>query len=75
MASANCVGSYRVDGNRVVHIYSLCFFGRDEVVPTVELIEALDDYDAMLIAKSKRPSLVREVWDRHRLVARLKSRS
>ena len=64
MASANRAGSYGVDGNRVVHIYSLCFFGRDEVVPTV-----------VLIAKSKRPSLVREVWDRHRLVATLKSRS
>jgi hypothetical protein len=35
------------------------------------LIEALDDDEAIVIARGKRPFLAREVWDRHRLVARL----
>ena len=75
MATANSLASSQSSGEHVLHVYSLCFFGRDALVPAVELIEALDDTDAMQIAQSKRPSLMREVWDRHRFVARLERRS
>jgi hypothetical protein len=53
------------------HVYNLCFFSRDQRLPSIELIEALDDDEAIVIARGKRPFLAREVWDRHRLVARL----
>jgi hypothetical protein len=66
MATASRLGA--VGGN---HIYNLCFFSRDQRVPSVELIEAVDDAEAIGIARGKRPFLAREVWDRHRLVARI----
>lgn len=54
-------------------VYTLCIFNRDEVVPTVELIDALNDQDAILIASSMRQSTTRELWERHRLITRIPS--
>ena len=68
-------GLFPADSERVMHLYSLCLFRPGDVVPAVEVIEALDDSDALLIAKGRRASLDREIWDRHRLVARLARRS
>ena len=75
MATAIDLGSSQISDEAVMHVYSLCFFKRDDIVPSVELIEAFDDTDAIHIALGKRPSLVREIWERHRFVARLTSRS
>jgi hypothetical protein len=68
MVTASSPGSSEMSTS---HVYNLCFFDRDQPQPSVELIEAFDDAEAIGIALGKRPSLSREVWDRHRLVARL----
>lgn len=49
-------------------LYSLCFFERGWVVPHVELLEAPSDQDALDRARSIKPWMTREIWDRHRLV-------
>lgn len=49
-------------------LYSLCCFDRGWIVPEVQLFEAEDDQDAFVLARSMRPSMTRELWDRHRLV-------
>jgi hypothetical protein len=49
-------------------LYSLCFFERGWVVPKVEFLEAETDQDALLQASSMKPWMIREVWERHRLV-------
>jgi len=49
-------------------IYTLCFFEPDAIVPQVVLIDALDDAGALAEARTRRAFMVREVWDRHRLV-------
>jgi len=51
------------------HVYSLCCFGRDWVVPVVQFLDAESDRDALDLAGSINPWLRREVWDRHRLVS------
>ena len=51
------------------HVYSVCFFDSEMVVPNVELVEAGNDDEAVDIARAKRLFTMREVWDRHRLVA------
>ena len=75
MATASSFGLSRSGHEPVMHVYTLCFFRRGEVVPAVEIVEALDDTDAILIAQTKGPSFMREIWDRHRLVARLVRRA
>jgi hypothetical protein len=49
-------------------LYSVCFFDRDWIVPEVQFLEAESDQDALMFARSMRPGMTREVWDRHRLV-------
>jgi hypothetical protein len=49
-------------------LYSLCFFDRDWVVPEVQFFEAQDDQGALAYARSMRPWMMREIWERHRLV-------
>ena len=49
-------------------VYTLCFFEPQSVVPQVVLIDAIDDAEALAEARSRRAFMMREVWDRHRLV-------
>ncbi len=49
-------------------LYSVCFFERDWIVPEVQFLEAENDSDALVFARSMRPGMTREIWDRHRLV-------
>ena len=49
-------------------LYSVCFFDRNWIVPEVQFLEAENDRDALAFAKSMRPRMTREIWDRHRLV-------
>jgi hypothetical protein len=51
------------------HVYCLCFFERQIVVPEVVLIDAATDDQAVAEARLRRSLTTREVWDRHRLVA------
>lgn len=55
--------------NDQLRVYSLCLFSPGEVVPTVELIDAATDAEAIAVAGSNRQFKRRELWDRHRLVA------
>lgn len=50
-------------------VYSICFFDRGLVVPQVTLIDATTDADAISQARSMNRFTVREIWDRHRLIA------
>jgi hypothetical protein len=52
-------------------VYSPCRFDKDHVVPLVELIDARDDDEAIALVRSNHHWSVREIWDRHRLVARI----
>ena len=52
-------------------VYCVCLFPRGAVVPTVKLVEAANDAEAVRLATVINPSGEREVWDHHRLVARL----
>ena len=61
--------SAAVDDPPSQHIYSVCFFAGGLVVPDVELVEAGNDDEAVDFARAKRLFTMREVWDRHRLVA------
>ena len=49
-------------------LYSLCFFDRGWIVPQVQFLDAENDEEALSIARSMRPGITREIWDRHRLV-------
>ena len=49
-------------------VYTLCFFEPQSVVPQVVLIDAVDDAEALAEAQTRRAFMMREVWDRHRLV-------
>jgi len=71
MATASSRGFFPMGGEHATHLYSLCYFCEDAIVPDVELFEAVDDDEAILLARSRRPAMVREIWDRHRLVARI----
>lgn len=53
-------------------IYNICAFKAGCVVPEVSLLEAGSDEEALHVASSAFAFAVREVWDRHRLVAVLK---
>lgn len=50
-------------------IYTLCSFDRGLVVPKLQLIDAVTDDEAIAFARSSHVCSLREVWDRHRLVA------
>jgi len=52
-------------------LYSLCYFEADAVVPTVELLDAKSDAEAVAMATGRQLWSTREVWNHHRLVARI----
>lgn len=56
------------DEGQADRLYSICFFGKDWVVPEVQFFEAASDQDASDLAGSMKPWMRREVWERHRLV-------
>ena len=59
------------DDRRLQRIYSLCSFDPDLVVPQVELIDAETDEEAVGLARRRKFTMRRELWDRRRLVASL----
>lgn len=72
MASSNRPEYSFYDERESMRVYSVCYLDPKHVVPmTVEVIDALGDDDAVMIARGRRQFLIREVWDRHRLVARI----
>jgi hypothetical protein len=74
LANVTTPGSSSIpDGDRQ-HVYTLCYFGGGQIVPDVELFEAFNDEEAILLARSRRPALLREIWERHRLVGRITDR-
>lgn len=50
-------------------VYSLCSFDSGVFVPTVELIDADSDEEAVALASSRRRASRPELWHHHRLVA------
>jgi hypothetical protein len=56
------------DAEPQARIYTVCSFEPGSVVPQVHLIDALNDGDALFEARARHAFMVREVWDRHRLV-------
>ena len=54
-----------------LRFYCVCSFPPGAVVPTVELVGATCDEEALLVAGTMNRSAERELWDRHRLVAHL----
>jgi hypothetical protein len=52
-------------------VYSLCLYDASQVVPIVMLVDARDDAEAISIARSRVSLGTKEIWDRHRLVARI----
>jgi hypothetical protein len=62
----------RVEARR---IYTLCSFDRGLVVPKVQLIDAVTDDEAVAFARGSDLCSLREVWDRHRLVAVIQPRN
>lgn len=57
--------------NELARVYCICSFQPGAVVPTVELIDAGTDQDAIDVARMKNLLNTREVWEHHRLVARI----
>ena len=49
-------------------LYCVCFFSSGWITPEVQFLDAENDEDALLLARSIRPWMTREIWDRHRLV-------
>ena len=56
-------------------VYTLCSFDRGLVVPKVQLIDAETDDEAVAFAAGSNLCSLREVWDRHRLVAVIQPRN
>ena len=52
-------------------VYCICSFQGGAVVPTVELIDAETDEEAVGIARRRNLVATREIWERHRLIARI----
>lgn len=52
-------------------VYCICSFQGGAVVPTVELIDAETDEEAVGVARRRNLAATRELWDHHRLVARI----
>ena len=50
-------------------VYSVCFFESGLIVPRVSLLEAASDDEAVSAAYAMNRFSMRELWDRHRLVA------
>lgn len=56
---------------QVPRVYCICSFQGGALVPTVELIDAETDDEAVDVAHRRDLLTTREVWDHHRLVARI----
>ena len=52
-----------------LRVYSLCLFTPGGISPTVQLIDATTDAEAIAVARGNQQFKRREVWDHHRLVA------
>jgi hypothetical protein len=63
-----------IEGQRLQRVYTLCFLGPGEGDSRVQFIEAMDDAGAIAEARSKGLFTVKELWDRHRLVATIDPR-
>ena len=72
MASSRLAGSYAASADEEVRVYCLCFFDPGSVVPAVELLDAGSDVEAVALARNRRPAAAKELWDHHRLVARMR---
>ena len=59
------------DDRQLPHVYCVCIFPDDAVVPTVELVEAETDEEAVGVARMRNLMTTREIWEHHRLVARI----
>lgn len=55
-------------------VYTICTFDRGLVVPNVRLIDAQTDDEAVAFAGDCSLSSMKEVWERHRLVAVIEPR-
>jgi hypothetical protein len=55
-------------------VYSVCVFKPGWVVPEVQFLEAGTDQEALDLAGSISPFMMREIWDGHRLVRVLRAR-
>ena len=53
-----------------LRLYTICFFDPGLAVPRVQLFEAATDSEATAMARSLGRFKMRELWDRHRLVAK-----
>ena len=56
-------------------VYTLCSFDGGLIVPKVQLIDAATDDEAVARARGTNMWNLRELWDRHRLVAVIPPRS
>ena len=76
MATQASLLSERANPSRSqMRVYTICFFDRGLLVPRVTLIDAASDEEAVSEARSMSPWTRREVWDRHRPVATIRSTS
>jgi hypothetical protein len=55
-------------------VYTICTFDRGLVVPNIRLIDAATDDEAVALAGDCSLSSMKEVWERHRLVAVIEPR-
>lgn len=60
---------------KAVGVYTLCCFEPAALVPSVQLIEARSEHEAIQIAQSMTLFKRREVWDRHRLIITIPAES
>lgn len=68
---ANGVPLAETEAAERTRVYCVCLFPTDAVVPTVKLVEAVSDAEAVQLANVIYPSGEREVWHHHRLVAHM----
>ena len=50
-------------------VYTACFFDPGVIVPRVSMLAAANDEEAIAAMRSSQIFKMRELWDRHRLVA------
>ena len=55
--------------NERLQVYTVCLFGRNFVVPEVQILEAPSDESAIAEARTRNVFSSREVWKGHRLLA------
>lgn len=58
-----------------LRVYTVCFFDPGQFVPRVKLLDALTDEEAIAEARTMNPWTKRELWERHRFVATIQSKT